>query len=252
VTHSLPVRTLTAAAFALAILFAPPARALQPGEEIRMAVSYLHLPSGEGTLSIGQPDNGAWPLVFQCESGGFAGLLDLREKMTSWWDPQARLPSGSIATAVERGVRSDDESRFDRGALKATVTRSRKGKIKTRELDIPADALDLPSVIMHLRLQPLAAGQSYSIPVLAGRDLFTLTADVVRQELLETRIGDVKAFAVKVKTELKGKWDTKRDTWLWFSADERHIPLRVSAEFAVGSLVAQITSYRPGGELAAR
>jgi hypothetical protein len=251
VTHFTPARTLAAAA-ALAILVATPARGLQPGEEIRMAVSYLHLPSGEGTLSIGKPDNGTWPLVFQCESGGFAGLFDLRETMTSRWDPEMRLPSGSTVSAVEMGVRSVDESIFDRGALKATVTRSRKGKVKTRELDIPADALDLPSVFMHLRLQPLTVGQTYSTPVLAGRDLFTLSAEVVKEELLETRIGDVKALAVRVKTGMKGKWNAKRDTWLWFSADERHVPLKISAEFGVGSFVAQITSYRPGGELAAR
>jgi hypothetical protein len=240
-----------AAALALAAL-AGPAAALQPGEEIRMSVSYLHLPSGEGTLSIGQPDNGAWPLVFQGRTGGFIGLVDVREKLVSWWDPQSRLPSGSNLSAIELGDRHDDEARFDRGALKATVSVTRKGKIRTREVDVPADALDLPSVFMYLRLQPLAVGQRYAVPVLAGRDLFTLDAEVVKAERLETGIGDVDALAVRVKTGFKGKFDSKRDTWLWFSADDRHIPLRIAAEFTVGSLVAQITAYKAGGELAAR
>lgn len=245
-------RTLSAAALAVATLAAAPASALQPGEEIRMSVSYLHLPSGEGTLSIGQPDNGAWPLVFQGRTGGFAGLVDVRERLVSWWDPLSRLPWGSNLTAVEPGDRHDDEARFDRGALKATVKVSRKGKVRTREVSVPADALDLPSVFMFLRLQPLAVGQRYAIPVLSGRDLFTLDAEVVRAERLETGIGDVDALAVRVKTGFKGKFDAKRDTWLWFSDDDRHIPLRISAEFAVGSLVARITGYRPGGALASR
>jgi hypothetical protein len=245
-------KTLAAAAIALATLAAGPAAALQPGEEVRMSVSYLHLPSGEGTLSIGQPDNGVWPLVFQGRTGGFIGLVNVRERLVSWWDPLSRLPSGSNLTAVELGDKHDDEARFDRGALKATVSVSRKGKVRTREVDVPADALDLPSVFMFLRLQPLAVGQRYSVPVLAGRDLFLLDAEVVRLERLETGIGDVDALAVRVKTGFKGKFDSKRDTWLWFSADDRHIPLRISAEFAVGSLVAEITSYRPGVELAAR
>jgi len=128
----------------------------------------------------------------------------------------------------------------------------RKGKIRTRNVDVPADVLDLPSVFMFLRLQPLAVGQRYALPVLAGRDLFTLDAEVVREERLETDIGEIDALAIRVKTGFKGKFDSKRDTWLWFSADDRHVPLRISAEFAVGSLVAQITAYRPGGELAAR
>lgn len=241
-----------AAALAVALLFATPAAALQPGEVIRMSVSYLHLPSGEGTISIGEPDNGAWPLVFQGKTGGFVGLLKVHERLVSWWDPGSRLPFGSSLSAVELGDRHDDEARFDRGALKATITVNRKGKVRTREVDVPADALDLPSVFMYLRLQPLAVGQRYSVPVLAGRDVFTLDAEVVKQERLDTDIGEVDALAVRIKTGFKGKFDSKRPTWMWFSADERHIPLKISAEFAVGSLVASIKSYRPGGELAAR
>lgn len=237
----------------LLALAAAPAEALQPGEEVRMSVSYLHLPSGEGSISIGQPDEaGAWPLVFQGKTGGMVGLLKIREKLVSRWDPSTRLPHGSTLSAVELGDRHEDQSTFDRAALKATVQVARKGKVRTREIDVPADVLDLPSVFMFLRLQPLAVGQRYDLPVLAGRNLFTLVAEVVRIERLDTRLGEIDAFAVRVKTGFKGNFDSKRDTWLWFSTDERHVPLRISAEFAVGSLVMQIRSYRPGGELAAR
>jgi hypothetical protein len=244
--------TIAATALAVIALQAAPASALQPGEEIRMSVSYLHLPSGEGTISIGEPDNGAWPLVFQGKTGGLVGLVNVRERLVSWWDPQSRLPFGSNLSAQELGDKHDDESRFDRGSLKATITVSRKGKVRTREVEVPADALDLPSVFMYLRLQPLAVGERYSVPVLAGRDLFTLDAEVVKAERLDTDIGEVDAVAVRIKTGFKGKFDSKRPTWLWFTADERHVPLRITAEFAVGSLVASIKSYRPGGEIAAR
>ncbi|MGB8930056.1 MAG: DUF3108 domain-containing protein [Anaeromyxobacteraceae bacterium] len=244
--------TLTAAALAVGALNPLPAAALQPGEEIRMSVSYLHLPSGEGSISIGAPDNGVWPLVLQGKTGGLIGLVNVRERLVSWWDPRSRLPAGSNLSAVELGDKHDDEARFDRGALKATVTVSRKGKVRTREVDVPADALDLPSVLMYLRLQPLAVGQRYSLPVLAGRDLITLDAEVVKSERLNTDIGGVDALAVRVNSGIKGKFDSKRPTWLWFSADERHVPLRISAEFTVGSLVLSIKSYQPGGELAAR
>jgi hypothetical protein len=240
-----------AAAFALAAIPSA-AGALLPGEEITMSVSYLHLPSGEGTLSIGAPDNGAWPIIFQGHTGGLAGLLDVRERLVSWWDPQSRLPYGSNLSAVELGDRHDDEARFDRGALKATVSVSRKGKVKVREIDVPADVLDLPTVLLFLRLQPLAVGQRYAVPVLAGKDVFNLDAEVVRAERLDTELGELDALAVRVKTAFKGKFDSKRDTWLWFSADERHLPLKISAEFTVGSLVAAIKAYRAGGELAAR
>ena len=244
--------TLAAAVLATVSLAAGPAVALQPGEEIRLSVSYLKLPSGEGTISIGKPDDsGAWPLVFQGKTGGLVGLFDVREHLVSRWDPASRLPVGSNLTAVELGDRHEDEARFDRGALKATVTVARKGKVRTREIDVPADVLDLPSVFMFLRLQPLAPGDRYEVPVLAGRDLVGLVAEVVGSARLETGIGTLDTIVVKVKTGIQGKFDS-RETLLWFSADERHIPVKISAEFAVGNLVAAIKSYRPGGELAAR
>jgi hypothetical protein len=245
-------RTVASVTLVTLLALAAPARALQPGEEVRISFSYLHLPSGVGTISIGRPDGGAWPLVFEGRSGGLVRLFDFRERLTSWWDPSSRLPWGTNLAASEMGDRHDDETRFDRGSLKATVKIARKGKVRTREVNVPADALDVPSLLMFLRLQPLAVGQHYAIALLAGRELYQMDAEVVRAERLETGIGDVDALAVRLRTVLKGKNAGTRDAWLWFSADDRHIPLRVTADLPVGSMTAEIEGYRPGSELATR
>jgi hypothetical protein len=247
------VTKITRLALAIvALSAASPSRALAPGEEIRMDISWLHLPTGSATISIGQPDGAAWPLVYQGKTGGLVSLLEVREKYVTWWDPEGQLPWGSNLSAVELGDRHDDEVRFDRGALKATIKVERKGKVRTREVEVPADALDLPSVMMFLRLQALTPGQRFAIPCLAGKDLFRLEAEVMGTEKLDTEIGALDAVAVRVKTAFKGKFDAKRDSWLWFSNDARHVPLKISAEFTVGSLVAEITGYRPGTAVAAR
>jgi len=101
-----------------------------------------------------------------------------------------------------------------------------------------------------MRLQPLAEGGRYEVPIFTTKGPFTLVVSVVGRETVETPAGDFDAVKVQVRTAFDGKFAAKRDTFIWFSNDSRHIPVRVSAEFAVGSIVATLSGYRPGGELA--
>jgi hypothetical protein len=75
---------------------------------------------------------------------------------------------------------------------------------------------------------------------------------VLGRETVETPAGTFPTVKVKVRTAFEGKFSTKRDTFLWLSDDPRHLLVRMSADFAVGSVVATLKSYRPGTRLAAR
>jgi hypothetical protein len=67
---------------------------------------------------------------------------------------------------------------------------------------------------------------------------------------VKTPAGTFPAWKVQVRTAFDGKFASKRDTFIWFSADENRVPVRVSAEFALGSVVVNLAAYRPGGQLA--
>ena len=73
---------------------------------------------------------------------------------------------------------------------------------------------------------------------------------MVGRETVETQAGAFDAWKVEVRTAFEGNFASKRDTFIWFSADENRVPVRVSAEFAVGSVVVNLSGYRPGGQLA--
>jgi hypothetical protein len=73
---------------------------------------------------------------------------------------------------------------------------------------------------------------------------------VVGREKVETKAGVFDAWKVEVRTAFEGHFEAKRDTFIWFSADENRVPVRVSAEFSVGSVVVSLAAYRPGGQMA--
>lgn len=234
----------------LALAPASRAEAFGPGEETVFSVKFLGIPTGEGRIVVGSPEGEVWPVIFQARTDGVAGLIDIREHLVSYWDTTARTSRGSDLKAFEVGDYHVDSARFDRTNRKATVVVQRKGKRSEKTFAIPPDAHDLTSAFIWLRLQPLQPGHRYELPVVSGKKQFQLVAEVVGRERVKTHAGDYDALKVKVRTALEGKFSTQRDSWMWLSDDPRHILLRASADFAVGSIVATLKSYRPGGEVA--
>jgi hypothetical protein len=224
--------------------------AFAPGEETVFQVRFLNLPTGEGRILVGEPQGDVWPVIFQAKTAGVAGFIDIREHLVSYWDAAMRLPRGMDLRAYEVGDYHVDSTRFDRVNQKATLTSTFNGRRSEKRLDVPADVHDLTSAFMWLRLQPLAPGQTYRIPVVASSKQFTVEAEALGREAIETPAGVFQTVKVRVRLALDGKFSTKRDSYMWLSDDSRHVLVRAAADFAVGSIVATLKSYRPGSGLA--
>lgn len=226
--------------------------AFAPGEETVFDVRYLGLPTGEGRIVVGAASGEVWPVIFQAKTDGVAGFIDVREHLVSYWDSGTRLTRGSDLRAYEVGDFHQDTARFDRTNGRATVTVQRKDRLTKKTFDVPADVHDLTSAFMWLRLQRLEPGERHEVPVVASSRHFKLVAEVLGREVTDSPAGSFPTVKVKVRTEIEGKFSTKRDSFLWLSDDPRHVLVKATADFAVGSIVATLKSYRPGGEVASR
>ncbi len=248
----LPLALATAALLSVAPAGLAGAAPFAPGEETVFQVTYLNLPTGEGRIVVGKAEGDVWPVMFQVRTNGVASLIDIREHLVTYWDASQNLTRGSDLRSYEVGDYHVDSARFDRVNGRATVSIHREGRRKVESFDVPRGAQDLTSAFMWLRLQPLTPGQHLELPVCAGSKQFTLLADVLGREVVETPAGTFPTVKVKVRTALDGKFSTKRDTFMWLSDDARHVLVRASADFAVGSMIATLKAYRPGSELASR
>jgi hypothetical protein len=229
---------------------APPPFA--PGEQIDLVIDYLHVRTAQARLLVGRPEGAVWPVICQAKTNGLAMFLDIREHFVSYWDSEAQNSRGSDLNAIEVGDRHTDRARFDRANGKAVVQVVRKGKSKERTHDVPRDVHDLASALLALRLKDLTPGAVFEFPVFSGSETFELHAEVEGDEALTTPAGRFETVRVKVRLGFKGKFKTNRDSHVWLSKDGRHIPVRMTADFAVGSVTATLTGYRPGGQVAAR
>jgi hypothetical protein len=230
----------------------PPPLGFLPGEEMSFSIDYLFIPTGMARILIGKPEGAVWPIMCQARTEGVASIIDIREQFVSYWDADAKLPRGTELFALEMGDRHRDVVRFDREQGKATTRIDHRGARRVNTYDVLAGTHDVVSAFMSLRQRPLAPGGHYEVPVFAGDRTFTLVADVGARERLETPAGRFDAFRIKVQTGFDGKFSTKRDTIIWLSDDPRHVLVRISADLAVGSIVATLTSYKAGEEVAGR
>jgi Protein of unknown function (DUF3108) len=228
---------------------APP---FAPGEQIDLAIDYLHMRTANARILVGRPEGAVWPVICQAKTDGLATFFDIREHYVTYWDSEARNSRGSDLNAIEVGDRHTDRSRFDRDRGKATVQVVRKGRARETTLDVPRDARDITSALLELRLRPLVPGVPIDFPVFSGSTTFVLHAEVEGDETITTPAGKFEAVRVKVRLGFKDKFTTTRDAHAWFSKDERHIPVKMSADFAIGAVTATLTGYRPGSQVAAR
>jgi hypothetical protein len=226
--------------------------AFAPGEQIEWHVEYLGVRTGTARLQVGQAEGDIWPVIAQAKTDGIAKLLEIREHFVSYWDAPRQLPRGSHLEALEVGDHHVDRTRFDRDQGKVTVERTRKGKMRSKVVDVPHDVHDFASAIMWLRLQPLGAGDVYEIPVFTGSHTFTMRAEVTGTERVKTKLGHQDALRVDVHLGFKDEFKTNRPSRIWFSNDSMRIPVMLAADFAVGTVVATLSTYVPGGDVAVR
>jgi hypothetical protein len=222
-----------------------------PGEQIDLSVDYLHVHTAQARVLVGRAEGSIWPIIVQARTDGLVGLLDIREHLVSYWDADAGVSRGTDLNAIEIGDRHTDRARFDRENGKVAVRVLRRGLTQERTLDVPRDVHDLASALLHLRRQALAPGEHVECKVFTGEETFTLSADVVGRERVETPAGRFDAVRVRVRYGLQGRFAAS-DAEAWFSDDARHVPLRMTAGFAVGRVTATLVGYRPGAQVAAR
>lgn len=229
-------------------------RAFSPGEELVYKVTALGMTAGKARITVGHATNrdgtDAWPVVVQARTDSiFDKVYTVRDRFVTWWHPETDRVIGADFYADEGGKKHRSMSKIDHSTGKAEVLRIldwKGGERTRRSYDVPPGAYDIAGAIMALRGRPLVPGTIEEIDVFTGKKTFKLRCIVERVEKRKTGAGTFDAIATRIQLGFDGNFASKRDLLAWFSNDERRVPLRVEAEFALGSIVADLLESRKG------
>lgn len=176
-------------------------------------------------------------------TGSLGRLFPVRDRFVSWWNPATRLAVQSRLDALEKGESRRLRIRFRRypgGAALAEVESEDRHGSKRLVSTIDAKAQDVVAAVFWLRCQTLRPGERFSVPVFTGKKSWRLGADVVGVATLETPLGAFPCVHLKLRTSFEGNLTSLSDLDAWFSADARHLPVRLDASLLLGRLQAEL------------
>ncbi len=225
-----------------------------PGEQSLYEVRFLGVPAGIAQITVGlrsqRDGTPVLPLVCVGQTTSIASVFQIRDRFISYYDPSANRPVGVDYFIDENRDRRREQFRFDREGLKVHAHKKREGQGPYDvSYDVPEGAMDLAAAAFRLRTMTLKVGEVHQVPVFTGARWYLLTATIEGQETISTKLGELPVYRVSITTDFHGSAATRGNIVAFYTADARHLPVRVQAEFVVGSATADIVEYLPGSSL---
>lgn len=220
-----------------------------PGEQATYEVSFLGVPSGIAQITVGlrtdQYGARVLPLVCIGQTTSVASIFQIKDRFVSYFDPSAKRSVGVDYFIDENQKRRREKFRFE--PQKVIANKKKEGQAPYDvEYDVPAGTMDLAAAAFWLRARDINVGDVHEMPVFTGAKWYQLRATVEAKETVSTKLGDLPAWRVSITTDFQGSAATKGNILVWYSADEKKLPVRVAAEFVVGRATADIVQYLPG------
>ena len=158
-----------------------------------------------------------------------AGMITTRaDKNVIVFNPLARSRTDLVRLAVGVGPRFK---------LRNAVT----GKTKHMEVAIPSCVTDLLTGVFYASSQPMELGHSFVIPVAEAMRVVPVTMKVEGREEVKTPLGVFKTLRVQ-PTAGSGVVKNRGNIWIWYTDDERHLPVQMRARLFLGTITFRLTA----------
>lgn len=215
-------------------------RAFRHGERIEFSLSWLRMAGGDAVMTIAPSGNGDFRIHTLAKSNAFfSKIFPVRDEIESTVDQKSFSTKRFRKTLQERKRFKEEITEIDG---RQGVAR-RKGK----EIAVPSRVFDPLSMIFHIRTLRLEPGVRHSLTVLADGKVYTVEVEVVKRETITTDAGTFNTVLVEPKMGRGGIFKDEANRMLiWYTDDERHIPVRMRSLLARGSITASLRGYSVG------
>jgi len=199
------------------------------GEKLTYKAEWLGMDVGIATLSVEKitERNGRKVyhiLALAWSTPIISKIYKVEDRISTYIDVEELYPVRFEKQQREGGYRSDEYTDFYQKKGKA-VYFSRLNHSK-KEYDIPRRVQDTLSCMYYFRFQDVNVGGSIFANVIADEKNYLLEAKIHKKGTISIKgVGEWEAFMVEPLPWFQGKIKRKAKATMWFSADERRIPL---------------------------
>lgn len=156
-------------------------------------------------------------------------LLALNNDYVTYVDPQTGLPFRAERVLREAGRTSQAANDYNQPAgATAIPPRFRAGELP--------GTFDLLTALYRARGLPLARGSSYLMTVIHEGDEYQVELKVTGNQLLKTNVGSFNTIVTRIEIKNWRDYDLR----VYFTDDERHVPVLITAKHPSGQIRAEL------------
>jgi len=157
-------------------------------------------------------------------------LFSINNDYTTYVDPATGLPYRAQQVVREAAHTSEAERDYNQPAgTDAVPSRIKLGAFP--------GTYDLLSALYRVRALPLADGSSYFLTVVHDSDQYDAEVKVVGRERLKTNVGSFNTIVTRLIVK-----SLDYNLRVYFSDDERHVPVLITARLASGEIRAELAA----------
>ncbi len=214
-----------------------------PRQTLRYEAEYRFWTAGVATLRVERNGNQEHLIGTADSTGVVALLFRVQDRFNSYFDAQSLCSSKLVKHTEEGSHWRDTVISFDYKSKKAILEERnlKNNQTKHTENDIPGCVTDVLSGMMYVASLPLQQGATYSFPLNDGGKTVTIHAHVEGREQVKTPAGTFSTIRVGPEGDYSVLKNRGR-IWIWYSDDERHLPVQMRAKLFWGTLTVYLTS----------
>jgi len=224
------------------------ARPFPSGERLTYDLSWLNITAGTAVMEVAAGPDSAYPhdsatLVTTARSSPVVTkFYPVDNRVESQIDLSTLLPRHMTFQRREGKRKNNFDYTFHHA--EGTVTAIKDGTSDT--LQIPSGTQDAISCLYYVRSTlPLKAGTVLAMNVHHDKKNYKLEVRVEAVETVKGPWGKREAARVLVVMPFQGIFLNEGNVRVWFTTDDRRIPLRMKAKVIIGSITADLVNGLP-------
>ena len=226
------------------------------GEKITHDVSYMGLSAGTMTLEsrpfaqVNNRKNYQFRIAIKTISV-FSSFYAVDDYVDVLLDYENLIPSVFKLHVRESGQLREAQMYFDFDKNQATywekkVTKKDGEENKKQQWEILPYTQSIFSAVFYLRFFKWDVGTENAFRVSDNEKNLIFRGKAVRKEKIKTDAGEFNAIVIKPDVELRGKFETIGDNFIWLSDDDHRYILRIESKIKIGTLVSEVEKIEPG------
>ena len=225
-------------------------RAFDAGEWFKFRIHYGLVNAGYATLEVKEATINNKKVYHAIGKGYTTGLsrffFRVDDLYESYFDKETGNSYQFIRKINEGGYTKNQEGFFNQDANKVLI-KDYKNKTET-SFKTPEEIQDIMSSFYFLRNHPtidkLKVGESVAIDMFFDNETTKFKLKYLGKEDIETKFGTISTMIFRPLVQSGRVFKEEESLTVWISDDDNKIPIRIKASLLVGSIKAELESFK--------